>query len=318
MNQNMVEMNKNMNKNMEEANKNFASLVATMKPDEWIDHISNRFDETLAKMMEGTGDVKTLVKNGNEVSRELLKFMGAFSTDELKDLSANIKQATGSMKSINDFMVKHSDDIDVLSEQMTLMPQMFVTLGAGMGMIDLKDADALVASMQPHDPITEVSDEDKAGTLDLLGSAEPISKKVMFLTKERMQYAAEHNYMKPLAEFATQLNTESKKAGSFKNYLTKDIMGKFWSAKDAKGNPIPVDKYMACAMLKMLIEMKQFKTSGSATAHVNGDMVGLVDGTMSLDGTISKLVLTLESQNPKIISATYDQYCKDIQSLSFY
>ena len=56
MNQNMVEMNKNMNKNMEEANKNFASLVATMKPDEWIDHISNRFDETLAKMMEGTGD----------------------------------------------------------------------------------------------------------------------------------------------------------------------------------------------------------------------------------------------------------------------
>lgn len=179
MNKNMEAMNKNMATNMEEANKNFSTLVTNLRPDEMIDHIADRFDQTLAQLTEGTGDMKTLVKNGNEVSVKLLEFMSKFSAEELKDLSTSITSATASMKGINEFMVKHSDDIDVLTKQMVLMPQLFVTLGAGMGMIDPKDSDALIASLQNGgtEASADTPTSDKVNALDLLSSSEPLTQK---------------------------------------------------------------------------------------------------------------------------------------------
>jgi len=316
MNKNMEAMNKNMAKNMEEANKNFSTLVTNLKPEEMIDHIANRFDQTLAAFTEGTGNIQELVKNGNDVSVELLKFMSAFSPEELKDLSESIKSATTSMKGINDFMVKHSDNIDVLSQQMQLMPQLFVTMGVGMGMIDPADSESLIASLENGggENAVNVTDAEKSVALDVLASAQPLSEKVMFLTEERMKYAHEHNYLRPLAELAAQINAETKTAGSIQNYLTKNILGKYWNEKDAQGNPIPVNQYITCAIYKMLYEMLQFKTTGSGKANVSGTIDAWSDGTMTMSGDISNLQLLMASENKDQIRIAYENACKNVTS----
>jgi|JI10StandDraft_1071094.scaffolds.fasta_scaffold281401_2 hypothetical protein len=308
MNKNMEAMNKNMATNMEEANKNFSTLVTNLRPDEMIDHIADRFDQTLAQLTEGTGDMKTLVKNGNEVSVKLLEFMSKFSAEELKDLSTSITSATASMKGINEFMVKHSDDIDVLTKQMVLMPQLFVTLGAGMGMIDPKDSDALIASLQNGgtEASADTPTSDKVNALDLLSSSEPLTEKVMFLTKERMQYARDNNYLAPLATFAAQLNKESKQAGSIK----KLFMQGFWNEK------VSVDVFMTCLMFK-LVTMLELQGKGAGNANVTGTVTGMFDGTMNLNGTLSDLTMLMKSGNSVAIKKAYTERCKDIKAFDF-
>ncbi len=64
--------------------------------------------------------------------------------------------------------------------------------------------------------------------------------------------------------------------------------------------------------------MKNFKSKGSANAHVSGTIDATFDGSMDMSGTVTNLILEMESKNPNITTDTYNRYCKDIGALNTF
>ena len=190
--------------------------VAFMKendPQKFYDlfaQLSQKFDDVTSSLTDQSGDIKKFITQGNQVMETFLKFSNQLKPEDLKNLGTSLADITESVKKFNDFLTNNSDDIQVLSSQLLLTSEMFVTFGKGLNFIDSKDADAMMATIDASHKILGVGP-----------SATSLSQKTYSVAAKNLLKNASNNDVSKIAKLSKDLTPVLSKISSISDHVNE-------------------------------------------------------------------------------------------------